>query len=85
MNDLVTFVRTTHGLTTTLFGQALLQPTLFTWLQVKAVLLDVLTDAFALYLTAETAKRLFKRLILSNGDEDQGGLQVGPYSKGPEM
>ena len=78
MNDLVAFVRTTHCLTATLFSQALLEATLFTWLQVKAVLLNVLTDAFTFYLAAETTKCLFKRLILSNGDEDQGVLQYDP-------
>ena len=61
----------TQGLTATLFGQTLLQTTLLTRLEVEAVLLDVLADAFPLDFAAEATKGLFERFVLTDGDEDQ--------------
>jgi len=77
-NDLRALVRAAHRLTTALFCKALLETPLFTWLQVKAILLDIFADTFPFNLAAETTKCLLKRLILSNSDEDQGVLQCGP-------
>ena len=81
---LAAFERAVHRLAPTLLSETLLEPPLFTRLQVKAVLLDVLADAFALDLPTKTTKGLFKRLILSNGDEDQGALQYAPAQAGPK-
>ena len=67
-----------HRLAPTLLGKALLQASLLARLQVEAVLLDVLADAFALDLPAEAPKGLFERFILSNGDQNQGVLHGGP-------
>ncbi len=75
---LAAFERAVHRLAPTLLGKTLLEPALFTRLQVEAVLLDVLADAFALDLPTKTTKGLFKRFILSNGDQNQGVLQWGP-------
>jgi hypothetical protein len=57
----------------------LLQATLLTRLQIEAVFLDVLTDAFALNLSAEAAEGFLERLVLSDGDEDQ---RKSPNSSG---
>ena len=65
----------THRLATTLLGEALLEAALLTRLEVEAVLLDVLADALALHLPAETAHGLIKRLVLTDSDEDQGRLR----------
>lgn len=61
----------TQCLAATLFGQPLLQATLLTRLEVEAVLLDVLADAFPLDFAAEATKGLFERFVLTDGDEDQ--------------
>ena len=56
----------------TLLGTVLLSSVLLQLLlQVEAVLLDVLADAFTLHLPAEAAQGLLERLVLSDGDEDQ--------------
>ena len=70
--ELAALERATHGLTATLLSETLLEAPLRR-LQVEAVLLNVLTDTFALNPTAE-ATGLLKRLILSNGDQNQGEL-----------
>ena len=70
------FDRTTHGLAATLLSEALLQAALFTGLEVEAILLDVLADAFALDLAAETSHGLFEGLVFTNVDEDQLDLQM---------
>ena len=51
-------------------GQALLQATLLTRLQVETVLLDVLPDPFALHLAAKSTKGLLERLVLTDSDQD---------------
>jgi hypothetical protein len=68
--------RATEGLPTTLLGKTLLEAALLTGLQVEAVFLDVLADAFPLDLSAKASHGLLKRLILPNVDEDQLELQV---------
>lgn len=74
----------THRLTTTLLGQALLQAALFARLQVEAILLDVLADTFALDLAAEATKGLFKWLIFTNGNQDQGISRDLGWARGPK-
>lgn len=76
-NELSAFVGTVHRLATPLLREALLEATLLTGLQIKAVFLDVLADAFALDLAAETTKCLLERFILANGYQNQGVLQLG--------
>ena len=79
MNDrLAALEGAMHRLAPTLLSEALLEAPLFARLQVEAVLFDVLADAFALDLPTKTTKGLFKRFILSNGDQNQGVLQWGP-------
>ena len=72
-----------HRLAPTLLSETLLEATLLAGLQVEAVFLDVLADAFAFDLPTEPTKGLLKRFILSNGDQNQGVLQWGP-AWGPE-
>ena len=83
MNELSTFKCAVHRLATTFLSKALLEPALFARLQVEAVLLDVLADTFTLDLSTKTTKGLFKRLILSNGDQNQGEL-LGRLQGEPE-
>jgi len=64
--------RAASGLPPTLLGKALLEAALLTRLEVEAVLLDVLADAFALHLAAEAAEGLLEGLVVADGDDDQG-------------
>ena len=66
-NQLVLAIsRTTNCLATTLFSQALLETLLFTRLQVKAVLFNVFTDAFALNFTTEATHGFFEGFVFAD-------------------
>jgi hypothetical protein len=63
----------TERLPAALLGQTLLQAALLARLEVEAVLLDVLADPLPLDLPAEATQGLLERLVLTHGDQDQGG------------